>query len=286
MSIINFETKNYKSIAFVWANRPNIIIVRIHKEGAKKLTQYFVPVSLTDKIKKLKSHTALVAFAKANQITDSASDAHSGSDSASVTSCPVPAPAPAKSAAKGRGIFIDTETTGRGRNDEIIEIAVIDEAETVLFQSLIKPKRLITKASTKVHGITNKMVADAPSFADVWAELVAVIADSTIVFYNQDFDTRMIRQSVAIAFDSPTPEHFYTLFPRNKTFCLMSYYARNHGVWSDYYQAGKFASLVDACKAQCVPIDDLSNHRAIDDAIKTVRLYKRVKSLKGRERVA
>lgn len=120
----------------------------------------------------------------------------------------------------------------------------------------------------------------------MWAELVTVIGDSPIVFYNADFDTRMIRQSVAIAFDSPIPEHFYTLFPRNKTFCLMSYYARNYGAWSDYYQARKFASLVDACKAQRVPIDDLSNHRAVGDAIKTARLYKRVKSLKGRERVA
>lgn len=55
-------------------------------------------------IKTHKSGT-LLSESCLNQITDSASDAHSGSDSASVTLCPVPALTPAKSSEWGQGIL-------------------------------------------------------------------------------------------------------------------------------------------------------------------------------------
>lgn len=54
----------------------------------------------------IKTHKSGTLLLKSypNQITDSASDAHSGSDSASVTSCPVPASTPAKSSEQGQDI--------------------------------------------------------------------------------------------------------------------------------------------------------------------------------------
>lgn len=224
-----------------------------------------------NKLYAYKSVAALVKYAKANQIQQDA-----------VTPCPVPAPAPAKSAVKGQGIFIDTETTGLDRDAEIVEIAIVDEDENILFESLIKPTKPISKAATDVHGITNADVANAPSFAQVWAKLSALIGTKTIVFYNADFDTRMIRQSVASAFDSPIPKAFTDLFPHNKTFCLMQFYARNYGrIWSDYHQGYRWTTLTNACTQQGIDCRDVPNHRAAGDAIKTARLYKRVKLLRG-----
>lgn len=88
MSIVSFETKTYKSGALLLESRPNQITIRIHKIGSKHLKECYLPLDLLDDVKQIKNHTALVAYAKANQITDSASDAHIGSDSASVTLAP------------------------------------------------------------------------------------------------------------------------------------------------------------------------------------------------------
>lgn len=104
MSIVSFETKTYKSGALLLVSRPNLITIRIQKIGSKHLKECYLPLDLLDDVKQIKNHTALVALAKANQITDSASDAHSGSDSASVPSCPVPASTPAKSSEQGQDI--------------------------------------------------------------------------------------------------------------------------------------------------------------------------------------
>ncbi len=104
MSIVSFETKTYKSGALLLVSRPNLITIRIQKIGSKHLKECYVPLALLDDVKQIKNHTALVAFAKANQITDSASDANTGSDSASVTSCPVPVSTPAKSLEQGQDI--------------------------------------------------------------------------------------------------------------------------------------------------------------------------------------
>ncbi|WP_435980013.1 3'-5' exonuclease [Psychrobacter sp. DM4] len=251
-----------------------VVSVNSVKTG-KKLNLYKLPLELKNQVAKIKSYSAFVAFAKANQIADIVADEKQ-------TSCPAPAPAPAKSAAKGQGIFIYTETTGLDRDAEIVEIAVVDENENILFESLVKPTKPISKAATDVHGITNADVKDAPSFAEIWAKLSSLIGTKTIVFYNADFDTRMIRQSVASAFDSPIPKEFTDLFPHNKTFCLMQFYARNYGrIWSDYHHSYRWTTLTNACTQQRIDCRDVPNHRAAGDAIKTARLYRKVKQLQG-----
>lgn len=272
MSIISFETKTYKSGALQLASCPNQIVIRIHKIGSRRLKQYYVPLALLDDVKQIKNHTALVAFAKANQIDNGASDAKS-SDRTLSTSCPAPAPAPAKSAAKGQGIFIATKTVGVGFEAEIVDIAIADNDGNVLFESLVKPSKPITTKA--LHGITNKDVADAPTFDEIWQHLVAAIGDKPIVFYNADYNKRMIRQSCGKAFDSPIPKHFYTLFP-NKTFCLMKFYAKHFGRWSDYRQAREWVTLKTACSQQ--GIAGFSEQKgAASDAVRIAKLYSKVK---------
>lgn len=80
------------------------LVVSIHSvKTGKKLNLYKLPLELKDEVSKIKSYSALVAFAKANHIADIVADAKQ-------TSCPVPAPAPAKSAAKGQGILFSRWT--------------------------------------------------------------------------------------------------------------------------------------------------------------------------------
>ena len=272
MSIISFETKTYKSGALLLSSRPNLITIRIHKIGSKHLKECYVPLDLLDDVKQIKNHTALVAFAKANQITDSATDAHCYC--VPVTPCPVPAPAPAKSAAKEQGIlFVEFQTSGCGKDTEIIEISVVDSSENVLFQSLIKPTKPIKEDSTKQHGINNAHVIESPSFADVWKSFSAVIGRSDIAFYNADFSKRIILQSIAKAFDTPIPKHFYTLFPYNKVICVGEQYKDFNNFRLGYFRNNGLQHINSACGQSGVLWRDLSKSSS-GSAIKSARLYK------------
>ncbi len=67
-----------------------------------------------------------------------------------------------------RPIYYDTETTGvRAEKDNIVEIAAYDPQLNRTFQSLVNPGCPIPPDAMAIHGITNEMVAEAPSFAAV-----------------------------------------------------------------------------------------------------------------------
>jgi len=71
--------------------------------------------------------------------------------------------------------FIDLETTGVNLGtDRIVEIAIVKvlaDGTKITKRKLINPGIPIPKASSDVHGITDPMVKDAPSFAQVAQEL-------------------------------------------------------------------------------------------------------------------
>lgn len=96
-----------------------------------------------------------------------------------------------------RGVlFLDTETTGVGRSDEVIEIAALDVTGRVLFESLVRPTRPVDPAAARLHGLTDAILARAPAWPDVYRELVALFRGTPLVVtYNADFDRRLIAQT-------------------------------------------------------------------------------------------
>ena len=67
-----------------------------------------------------------------------------------------------------RAIYFDTETTGLDVERElIIEIAAYDPEEDRTFASFVNPGKPIPEESVKICGITDEMVASAPTFAEV-----------------------------------------------------------------------------------------------------------------------
>lgn len=92
-------------------------------------------------------------------------------------------------------LFLDTETTGLGLDDEVIQVAVTDSLGDCIFHSYIKPTKSISPEATKIHGITNTDVAAAPRGREVLPGLFNALQDRKVVMYNADFDRRMLYQS-------------------------------------------------------------------------------------------
>lgn len=95
-----------------------------------------------------------------------------------------------------RPIFYDTETTGiRSDKDRIIELAAYDSLNDRSFEKLINPGCLIPAEATAIHHITNEMVSNAPSFAEVAQEFISFCdGDVVLIAHNNDgFDVHFLR---------------------------------------------------------------------------------------------
>ncbi len=93
--------------------------------------------------------------------------------------------------------FIDLETTGVNLAiDRIIEIAIVKvlpDGKKTVKRKLINPQIQIPKQASDVHGITNEMVKDAPTFKEVAHELKQMLDGCDIAGYNSNrFDIPML----------------------------------------------------------------------------------------------
>lgn len=97
---------------------------------------------------------------------------------------------------KTRSIYYDTETTGiNSGRDRIIEIAAYDPLMQRTFHKLINPGCPIPREATAIHKISDEMVADSPSFAQVAEEFIQFCeGDSVLIAHNNDtFDQLFLR---------------------------------------------------------------------------------------------
>lgn len=95
-----------------------------------------------------------------------------------------------------RPIFYDTETTGiKAERDRIIEIAAYDPVLNRTFEKLINPGMPIPAAASAIHGISDEMVVDSPSFAQIGAEFIEFCSgDVVLIAHNNDgFDVHFLR---------------------------------------------------------------------------------------------
>src|SRR3989344_1502874 len=93
-------------------------------------------------------------------------------------------------------IFFDTETTGNTEKDFLCQIAYKSGNEN--FTGLYKPPLKIPPEASAVHHITNKMVADKPSFKDSGdlPKIKKLFEDkgTIVVAHNAPFDLIMIKK--------------------------------------------------------------------------------------------
>jgi len=106
-------------------------------------------------------------------------------------------------------IVIDTETTGFSvpKGDRIVEVATVTIKAGAIaseWSTLVNPGRGIPVDSTKVHGITDKMVATAPHASGVGRGLHFRIEGAVLAIHNSPFDVPFLAQMFRDA-DCPQP---------------------------------------------------------------------------------
>ena len=96
---------------------------------------------------------------------------------------------------------VDIETTGGGSQyHRITEIGVVKMIGGEIvdeWQSLINPQRHIPQAITRLTGINNEMVAQAPHFADIADTFAKFVEGCVFVAHNVNFDYGFIKQEYA-----------------------------------------------------------------------------------------
>lgn len=158
---------------------------------------------------------------------------------------------------------IDVETTGGSpANDRVIEIAVVifdGNRVTNTFSTLLNPRRPIDPYVTKLTGITNEMVSNAPTFEAIHQHVLELTHESIFVAHNVKFDFGMLRQEYRRLGIDFNRRQLDTVNLARKVLPGFNSY-----------------SLGNICHSLGIPITN--RHRALGDAQATVKLLELILS--------
>ncbi|MFA1548584.1 3'-5' exonuclease [Actinomadura chokoriensis] len=157
-----------------------------------------------------------------------------------------------------RYVVVDVEGNGQQPPD-LVELAAVPIVGGVIREPmswLVKPPRPIEYFATRIHGLTNNDVDDAPSFAAISGQVLHSLNSPALVAHNAHVDVGVLQRHLG---EWECPEVFDTLkLAKRLVPNQMSY---------------KLGSLVEAFKlAEGLP-EGLSPHRATYDALVAARLF-------------
>lgn len=167
--------------------------------------------------------------------------------------------------------IIDIETCGgkfdypKGRITEICILVHDGLQVTEKFSSLINPECYISPLYTKITGITNQMVSNAPKFHEIANTIIQLTENRTFVAHNVSFDYNFIKgefASLGYHFEREklcTVKLSRKLIPGKKTY-----------------------SLGPLCESLGIAND--ARHRAEGDAVATAKLFDILLQIKSSHR--
>ena len=162
---------------------------------------------------------------------------------------------------------VDIETTGGyAANNDITEVAIVLHDGTGItgrFETLIRPTRRIPYFIQALTGISNGMVASAPTFQEV-AERISRMLDGRIfIAHNVNFDYTFLKQKLELAGFPLNSRRLCTVRLTKKVFPSLPSY-----------------SLGNLCRHFSIPI--YQRHRAGGDVDATVLLFEQLLRANGR----
>jgi len=154
---------------------------------------------------------------------------------------------------------VDIEATGGNHiKGKIIEIAIyIFDGKKIIdkFSSLINPETKIDWYVSKLTGITNGMVANAPVFKDVAQQIAQMVEGKIFVAHDVNFDYKFLKAELQnVGYDINEPKA-----------CTVKLSEKYLPDVSSY-------SLGNLCEELGIHIPKEDRHRAAGDAIATTKL--------------
>jgi len=165
--------------------------------------------------------------------------------------------------------IVDIETTGgMSKRDKITEIGIVlHDGERIIesYETLVYPERGIPHNITRITGITNEMVQDAPKFYEVAKKIVELTEGAVFVAHNVKFDYNFIKHEFEQLGFTYTRKQLCTVKLTRKVFPGLRSY-----------------SLGNLIKHFGIEVN--SRHRALEDARATAIIFdKIIKDKKGEE---
>lgn len=159
---------------------------------------------------------------------------------------------------------VDLETTGlRPTSDRIIEVACIkyrDNVEVDRFTSFANPGKHINSFITKLTGITNDMVSDAPYFDEIADSVWDFLDGEQIVGHNVNFDINFLYDALLVTVDNKLSNDFVdSMRVARKVLPTLPHHTLSYLM--DYFSI------------------DVNHHRAADDCLSTVILLEKLNEI-------
>lgn len=157
-------------------------------------------------------------------------------------------------------IVLDTETTGFKKEDEVLQLTVLNGNGKELFNEYFKPNHTQSwESAEKCNHISPKFVADKPSLLSRKDQIESLLKNAdVIVGYNPGFDIKMLEQNgIAV--------------PKDKRYVdIMIPYAEVKNVPNEYGKP-KWFKLMDCAKEYGFPEADF--HNSLGDTKATLHCY-------------
>lgn len=130
-------------------------------------------------------------------------------------------------------ICLDTETTGVGYDDEILQLSIIDGRGEVLIDDFFRPKTVTEwPEAQSIHGISPDAVAQCPHIDSCIPRVNEILSNAKlIVGYNMGFDLDFIRRAGITIPDSINQ------------FDCMPEFAEIYGEWNSYFKNYRWQKL-------------------------------------------
>lgn len=164
-------------------------------------------------------------------------------------------------------IILDTETTDL--YGEVIELAIINNEGSVLFNHRIKPKEQKIKPNAEaIHHISMEMLKDEKELSFYMDELTAIFTKyKNLVIYNAAFDIECLNVSL----NANDFQEFKVIFGINIK-CAMRDYAYYYNEYNDYFNDYKWQRLETAAKRFDFDFTNITPHEALSDCFMTLHV--------------